>query len=276
MAGEDEHTAVVYSIFRMEGANISIYADHDQVTEGGGLPGEERHARAPGSTQHHQPPKDANIGPEGRKSNRIEEFTKKRKTGEITGQKMKITVKYMREKRRKRWERDYAWLENDLDRLIDSCDVNPEDLQDFSLPMVLIGSDVASLYPSLDAEKVAEIVYNAVLKSDIKWTNIDYVEATRFIALNWSEEKCNKSKLRRVLPVRRSNHGTRPGVRGAGPSGPEVGDQEQWQFRPNIRLRESEKKEIIARVVEISVSVMSAHMCTPLEETFTSRPQAAQ
>ena len=116
----------------------------------------------------------------------------------------------MKERRRKRWERKFDWLENDLDRLIDSCDANPEDLQDFSLPMVLVGSDVASLYPSLDAEKVAEIVYNAVLKSDIKWTNIDYVEATRYIALNWSEEKCNRSKLRRVLPVRRSNHGTRP------------------------------------------------------------------
>ena len=70
--------------------------------------------------------------------------------------------------------------------------------------MVLLGSDIASLYPSLDAEKVPEIVYNAVLKSDIKRTNIDYVEATRYIALNWSEEKCNRSKLRRVLPVRRS------------------------------------------------------------------------
>ena len=70
--------------------------------------------------------------------------------------------------------------------------------------MVLLGSDIASLYPSLDAEKVAEILYNAGLKSDIKWTYIDYVEATRYIALNWSEEKCNRSKLRRVLPVRRS------------------------------------------------------------------------
>ena len=56
--------------------------------------------------------------------------------------------------------------------------------------------------------------------------------------------------------MRGSNHGTRLGVRGAGPSGPEVGDQEQWQFRPNIKLKEAEKKEIIARVVVIAVSVM--------------------
>jgi hypothetical protein len=54
---------------------------------------------------------------------------------------------------------------------------NPEDLH--GLPVVLVGTDVASLYPILDAEKVSEIVYNAVLKSDLMWTNIDYVEATR-------------------------------------------------------------------------------------------------
>ena len=46
--------------------------------------------------------------------------------------------------------------------------------------MVLIGSDVASLYPSLDATKVAELVYEVVMKSEIKWTNLDYVEATRY------------------------------------------------------------------------------------------------
>jgi hypothetical protein len=118
----------------------------------------------------------------------------------------------MKEKRRKRWERKFDWLENDLDRLIDSYVANPEDLQDYGLPKVLVGSDVASLYPSLDAEKVAEIVYQAVLKSEIKWTNIDYVEATQYIALNWSEEISSRSKLRRELPVRRSNRGTRPGV----------------------------------------------------------------
>ena len=136
----------------------------------------------------------------------------------------------MKEKRRRKWERDFRWLERDIDRLVDSCEVNPEDLQDFSLPMVLVGSDVVSLYPSLDADKVAELVYNAVLKTDIKWTNVDYIEATRYIALNWTEEQCNKSNLRRVLPTRRSKNGTRPGVRGTGPSGPTRGDQEQWRF----------------------------------------------
>ena len=74
LTGEDEHTAVVDSIGRMEDAYISTYANTDQDTEGG----EERRARAPGSTQ---PPRDANIIHGVRKQNRIEEIIMKRKTG---------------------------------------------------------------------------------------------------------------------------------------------------------------------------------------------------
>ena len=77
------------------------------------------------------------------------------------------------------------WLEKDMDRLVDIREANPEDVQDFSIPMIILGSDVSALYPNLDAEKVAELVYQAVLKSEIQWSKIDYVEATRYIALNW-------------------------------------------------------------------------------------------
>ena len=133
-----------------------------------------------------------NTIPESSKPNRIEDFIQRKKSGEITGQKMRITVKCMKERRRRKWERSYSWLERDLDRLIDSVEANPEDLQDYSLPMVLVGSDVASLYPTLDAEKVAELVYNAVMKSDIKWTNLNYIEATSYIVLNWAEEQCSE------------------------------------------------------------------------------------
>ena len=38
---------------------------------------------------------------------------------------------------------------------INSKDVNPEDIQDFDQPMVVIGSDVISLYPNLDVEKIS-------------------------------------------------------------------------------------------------------------------------
>ena len=60
------------------------------------------------------------------------------------------------------------------------------------------------------------------------------------MVLNWDEEKCRRSALRRVLPVRRSKQGTKPGIKGKGPRGKERGDMEQWVFPP-VSLTEEEK-----------------------------------
>ena len=60
-------------------------------------------------------------------------------------------------------------------------------------------------------------VKEAVLKSGIKWQEIDYLEGARYVALNWSEQQCRSSGLRRILPWRRGTRGSRPGLRGAGP-----------------------------------------------------------
>ena len=79
------------------------------------------------------------------------------------------------------------------------------------------------------------------------------MEAVRYIALNWSEDQCRKSKLRRVLPWRRKSHGSRPGVRGAGPRGPERGDTDQWIF-PKVVLSQKDKTEIIGTVLSIAVT----------------------
>ena len=70
--------------------------------------------------------------------------------------------------------------------------------------------------------------------------------------MNWDRVKCNQSTIRRVLPRRRGTKGTRPGIKGAGPRGGERGDQEQWEFNPNLKLTEAEKREIIATVVSIA------------------------
>ena len=89
-------------------------------------------------------------------------------------------------------------------------------------------------------------VKEAVLKSDISWEGINYMEAVRYIALNWTENQCRSSKLRRFLPWRRKNHGRRPGVRGAGPKARDVGDTEQWVF-PRVTITDLDKLEILGQ-----------------------------
>ena len=105
---------------------------------------------------------------------------------------------------------------------------------------------------------MAERVKQAVMQSDISWENIDFLEGARYIALNWTEEQCRRSSLKKILPWRRSRRGTRPGIRAAGPKGPERGDQEQWVF-PMITLTPENKREIIGTVLEIAVEAMFSH-----------------
>ena len=93
------------------------------------------------------------------------------------------------------------------------------------------------------------------MMSPVKWENVDYRECARYVALNWDEYTCNKSKLRRILPHRRSRQGSRPSVKGKNPRGKESGDTEQWIF-PSVMLEEWEKKLLVATVVEIATCAM--------------------
>ena len=111
--------------------------------------------------------------------------------------------------------------------------------------MVMIGSDVVSLYPNLDVARASRLMYEAIQASTLDWNNVDWLECCQYIALNWSQEQCRRSSLR-----------TRPGVKGAGPKGKERGDTEQWVFSPNIKLEDWEKREIIGTVVEIATRAM--------------------
>ena len=94
-----------------------------------------------------------------------------------------------------------------------------------------------------------------MLESNIKWEENDYLEGARYVALNWSEDKCRSSGLWRILPHRRKNKGIRPGLRGEGPQGGSRGDQEQWVF-PHVRLRPHERRLLIATVLEIATEAM--------------------
>ena len=77
------------------------------------------------------------------------------------------------------------------------------------------------LFLSLDHEvsRVVENIKDAVLKSRMIFKEVDYQEAARYLALNWDADKCRRSRLKRVLLIRRGKRGTMPGLRGSGPRG---------------------------------------------------------
>ena len=178
--------------------------------------------------------------------------------GVVTMGHVRVTARWLKFYRRWRWEERVGWDPLDVDRTWLSTEVLQEDLQDYQIPMVILGFDVVSLYPSMDISRVGDKVKEAVLKSSISWEGINYMEAVRYIALNWTEAQCRTSKLRRVLPWRRKSHGSRPGVRGAGPKGPDIGDTDQWVF-PRVVLSDQDKLEILGAVLSIATTALFTH-----------------
>ena len=177
----------------------------------------------------------------------------------------RCTHTYVRTLRRLRWEKQMGWDTEDEDRRLDSTEVLKEDLQDFTVPTVIVGADVVSLYPNLNVDQVVKRIEEEVIRTDMKFEEVDYVEATRYLVLNWTVEQSRNSRLRRVLPWRRGKRGTKPGIIGAGPRGAARGDQEQWEF-PHIKLEEWEKKEILAAVIRVATEAMFKNTIISLVE----------
>ena len=109
--------------------------------------------------------------------------------GTTDGGYKRCTYSYMRTLRRVKWEISMDWDEEDEDRIIDSREALEEDLQDYSVPMVMIGSDVVSLYPNLKVGQIVERIEDEMRRTDIKFENVDYLEAARYLALNWTTEE---------------------------------------------------------------------------------------
>ena len=141
-------------------------------------------------------------------------------------------------------------------RLIESMETDKKLIQDKSARMVMVGADVEALYPSLADIQVANIIYKAIIETEVGFEGIDYMEGCKYIVMNSTAQECRASPLRRILPIRRHTNGVRPGVTGADPMGPESGGQDQWKFRPGIKITPVEKRMIVATVMKIAVLVL--------------------
>ena len=107
-----------------------------------------------------------------------------------------------------------------------------------------------------------------IMVSTIQWTDLEYMEGSRMIAVNKSEEWIRKEGLSRIVPRRRKRQGTRPGPTGKDPRGRNIGSQEQWIF-PDVILTEDDKRRILGAVVRITVELLfSTHLYTFGGEVF--------
>ena len=186
-----------------------------------------------------------------------------------TKEQVKVTAESLMKRRNKEGALLMMKLaDSSSDGKVRSTEVPADMLQDMSRPIVIVGFDVEQLYPSLEMGTAAKIIEEMILKSKIRWTDLEYMEGARMVALNKSEDWIRKEGLSRIIPRRRKRQGTRPGPTGKDPRSRDIGSQEQWIF-PDIVLTEDEKRRILAAVVRVAVEILfSTHLYTFGGEVF--------
>ena len=94
---------------------------------------------------------------------------------------------------------------------------------------------------------MANITYDAILKSKINFKNIDFKKALLYLAINMNKTDQRTSPLWRILPRRTSGGGVRPGVTAS--------PDNDWHF-PTLQLTTAEKRMVVAMVVKVGVLIM--------------------
>ena len=77
-----------------------------------------------------------------------------------------------------------------IEKLRENCPAN----WDWKDELILIGTDVQSLFPSLSAKNTGKAVRNQFAKSSITWDNVDWKMLTLYVKLHeyyWKEDELN-------------------------------------------------------------------------------------
>ena len=115
---------------------------------------------------------------------------------------------------------------------------------------VIVGADVEGLYPALEDLEVANICYNAILRSKINFNNIDYRKASIYVAMNISGEETTVHPLGRVLPRRKHKTSSRSWV-----TGKMKNAENSWNI-PEVEWTDLEKRLMMAEMTRMGVIVM--------------------
>ena len=132
-----------------------------------------------------------------------------------------------------------------LNKLIEMQEKRGDDKTDTDVlvklrDLVLTGSDAVALYPSMKREATALSIREEAMSTTVNWKGINYKECSRYVAIHYEPWEVRRMGLKRVVPWRRYNKGTKPGVKGKEVMGKEVDDEEKWELLLNIlRKRKS-------------------------------------
>ena len=120
--------------------------------------------------------------------------------------------------------------------------------------LTIAGTDVESLFPSLQDVEVARIARQAVVESGIKFQNIDYDAALKYIFVTGGVSHIKEIGLQSVAP---KWTGSRPDLLTVG--GDCLEENDKW-CNTGRELMDWQKVRVIGRVIETAVLVcMGTH-----------------
>ena len=128
-------------------------------------------------------------------------------------------------------------------------------LQDFQKKPVLVGADVAALYPSLDRVITGAMVYDAAIQTDIEFCGFDYKMLAVFLYLIMGHTQMLKCGLKDCIPQRRGPHNNVRSLAAACNR-----DMSEWVVR-DYKFTPEIKKRMIARMLQIETITLMNSSC---------------
>ena len=121
--------------------------------------------------------------------------------------------------------------------------------------LVVCGADVVGMYPALEAETTSEAIRQEVIRSRIRYENVNWPEATRYIAANSTEFETRQMGVHNLIPRRRYTKGATPGPRGPEMKSKHDTTSKQWIYR-RTEYTDRERQTIQGAVMKIGVKTL--------------------
>ena len=104
----------------------------------------------------------------------------------------------------------------------------------------------------METMSIGRLVREEVMETRLKFEGMNYVEASRYVAMGYELIEIKEMHLEKIVPIRRYKFGSKPNVTGNQTLGPHSNNDELWIF-PNREPTEGEKVRLIAACLEIGV-----------------------
>ena len=137
------------------------------------------------------------------------------------------------------------------DQLERSCEACGPGITNWDAEFSIVGSDVKALYPSIQSESSGKIIRKRIEKTKLEFEGFSVEKALAYIAMN-PELTTDLDEIAHILPSRKSGKTTKLKISAIKQ---DWDPKDKFEFK-QVDLSQQDKKNIVARVVEIATRAL--------------------